>query len=210
MITDTYDANVTFVSANPPPDAGTDDTWTIGNLPASGSGSIIITVEVKSPLPDGTVLDNLVEIDCDQEVSDSATEDTTVGSLLILTADAGGPSYEGTAGVPLSLSGSASGGIPPYTYNWDLDYNGSYETPGKNVIHTWDTAGDYTVGLEVTDSSGVIATDTAEVHINPPAVTAVGGEAYPPNKLAILTPWIALALFLALGGGLLLMRRRQA
>jgi len=39
---------------------------------------------------------------------------------------------------------------------------------------------------------------------------AVGGEAYPVNKLGILAPWIGLALVIALGGGILVMRRRRA
>jgi hypothetical protein len=37
----------------------------------------------------------------------------------------------------------------------------------------------------------------------------VGGELYPVDKLSILAPWLALAVFLALGGGLV-MRRRLA
>jgi hypothetical protein len=37
---------------------------------------------------------------------------------------------------------------------------------------------------------------------------AVGGEAYPVNKLAILAPWVALAMLLAAGGWYALRRRR--
>ncbi|MFC1993621.1 YncE family protein [Chloroflexota bacterium] len=38
----------------------------------------------------------------------------------------------------------------------------------------------------------------------------VGGELYPVNKLSILAPFLTLALLLALGGGILVVRRRQA
>jgi hypothetical protein len=38
----------------------------------------------------------------------------------------------------------------------------------------------------------------------------VGGEAYPVNKLAILTPWIGLAIFLASGTSWYVLRRRRA
>ena len=38
----------------------------------------------------------------------------------------------------------------------------------------------------------------------------VGGEAYPVNKLNILAPWLGLVLFLTIGGGVLLVRRRRA
>jgi hypothetical protein len=53
----------------------------------------------------------------------------------------------------------------------------------------------YSVGIEET---GAVTT------------VPVGGKLYPVNKLAILAPWIALALLLVVGGGLLVMRRRQA
>jgi len=53
--------------------------------------------------------------------------------------------------------------------------------------------------------SGVSATPT------PPASTSsVGGTAYPPDKLAILWPWIGLAVLLAGGITWLVLRRRRA
>ena len=38
----------------------------------------------------------------------------------------------------------------------------------------------------------------------------VGGELFPVDKLSILAPWLTLAFVLALGGGILVVRRRQA
>ncbi|HEY90579.1 MAG TPA: PKD domain-containing protein [Dehalococcoidia bacterium] len=82
-----------------------------------------------------------------------------------LTAEAGGP-YSGTAGTAISLSGSASGGTAPYTYAWDLDNDGEYDdATGDSPSHTWATAGDYTISLEVTDDASATATDTATVEI---------------------------------------------
>ena len=42
------------------------------------------------------------------------------------------------------------------------------------------------------------------------SVPAVGGTVYPVDKVSILMPWIGLALLLALGAGVVVMRRRQA
>ena len=43
-----------------------------------------------------------------------------------------------------------------------------------------------------------------------PPPPPVGGELYPVNKLGILTPWLVLALVLVMGGGILVLKRRQA
>ena len=56
VITEAYDANVTFVSAIPAPDATFDNQWTIGNLAAGGSGTITVTVLVNTPLANGTLI----------------------------------------------------------------------------------------------------------------------------------------------------------
>ncbi|HPT19262.1 MAG TPA: PKD domain-containing protein [Methanothrix sp.] len=47
VITEHYPPGVTFLSASPPPDEGTDNRWTIGDLPAGASGTI--TIEVRAP-----------------------------------------------------------------------------------------------------------------------------------------------------------------
>ena len=45
-ITENYPECVTFISADPAPDAGTNNMWSIGTLPAGASGQIIIKVKV--------------------------------------------------------------------------------------------------------------------------------------------------------------------
>ena len=84
------------------------------------------------------------------------------------SADAGGPYTVAEGGtVPLSATGSdpESG---PLTYAWDLDDNGSFETSGQNV--TFSAAGldgpsAHTVSVQVTDSGGLTATDTATLNV---------------------------------------------
>ncbi|MFZ3149043.1 MAG: PKD domain-containing protein [Methanothrix sp.] len=47
IITENYPAGTIFISASPPPDSGTDNRWTIGDLPGGASGTI--TIEVRAP-----------------------------------------------------------------------------------------------------------------------------------------------------------------
>ena len=56
------------------------------------------------------------------------------------------------------------------------------------------------------DTVATVDMGADEYFVPPP----VGGELYPVNKLSILAPWLTLALLLALGGGFVIIRRRQA
>lgn len=93
--------------------------------------------------------------------------DLSVGEAppLTLTAEAGDP-YSGAVGEEIALEGSASGGTSPYTYAWDLDNDGVYDDDtGASPSNSWETAGTYTIGLQVTDSVPDTATDTATVTV---------------------------------------------
>lgn len=62
-----------------------------------------------------------------------------------------GESYE--------LTGVASDGQAPYTYEWDLDEDGNYDDgTGQTVSNKLDTHGVYWVSLRVTDANGDVAT----------------------------------------------------
>lgn len=79
VITETYDANVNFDSADPDPKPGTDNrVWEIGLLGPQKSGYIVVTVTVNSPLTDGLRLQNRVEMDCAQTDPVSTITTTTV------------------------------------------------------------------------------------------------------------------------------------
>lgn len=89
------------------------------------------------------------------------------------TAEAGGP-YSGFAGVPVTLSGSATdpGSADVLTYAWDLDNNGSFETLGQTVTATFPAPGTYQVRLQVSDDDGGLsAPDVATVTVSPRPAT---------------------------------------
>jgi len=94
-----------------------------------------------------------------------------------LVADAHG-SYIGIMNEPVQFTGSASGGYPPYSYHWDF---GDTETSEEqNPTHEYDTAGNYTVTLTVTDDNDSVAVDTTWALIieenNPPSAPIITGE----------------------------------
>lgn len=84
----------------------------------------------------------------------------------VLEAGAGGP-YSGSVDESVAISGSATGGTPPYTYQWDLDNDSLYDdATGQEITHAWSVADTYTIGLRVTDDDGLTDTDTASVTVS--------------------------------------------
>jgi len=84
-----------------------------------------------------------------------------------LEANAHGP-YEGEVGEDIQFTGSATGGVPSYTYHWEF---GDGETSDdQNPTHAYDEADVYTVTLTVTDSAKDQDTDTTTATIIGPAL----------------------------------------
>ena len=90
VLTDTLDSNVTFLSAYPSPSGGTGNTryWVIGDLPAGDPRDIVVRVQVKSPLPNGTLLYNSVTIRSNEDAPPPFIEPTQVTSAPDLTVAA--------------------------------------------------------------------------------------------------------------------------
>jgi len=86
-----------------------------------------------------------------------------------LNAHANGP-YDGYYQEPVSFTGEAYGGEPPYTYHWD--FGDGTTSDEQSPTHAYDEIGNYTATLSVHDSSGNESIDTAAVTVQyrPPAV----------------------------------------
>jgi endonuclease/exonuclease/phosphatase family metal-dependent hydrolase len=113
------------------------------------------------------------------EFADQASDhDPSVVRLTVNdapTVSAGAPYTADEAGsTTLTASGSDPNG-DPLTYTWDLDGNGTFETPGQSV--TFDAPDDgpttRTVRVQVTDDGGLSATDEVTIQVRnvPPTAT---------------------------------------
>jgi PKD repeat protein len=101
------------------------------------------------------------------DMIDTATAQVTVNNLAP-AADAGGP-YSGNEGSAISFdaSGSFDPGGGDLIYAWDLDEDGVYEdATGVTLSYTWTREVTLTVGLIVTDTSGLTGTAVAQVAIH--------------------------------------------
>src|SRR5215204_1421376 len=63
-----------------------------------------------------------------------------------------------------SFNATIAGGTEPYTVNWNFG-DDSEESDEESVVHTFNEAGNYTVTLTATDSTGETATDTLEITV---------------------------------------------
>ncbi|MBN1993207.1 MAG: PKD domain-containing protein [Anaerolineae bacterium] len=92
--------------------------------------------------------------------------------------DAFGP-YSGIETLPTTLSGTATDVLlDTLSYEWDLDNDGTFETPGQTITPTWNTAGIYAVTLRVTDDDGGVGFDTTQVTIENALPTAEANGPY--------------------------------
>ncbi len=102
-------------------------------------------------------------------------------STVTLTVDAGGP-YTVTEGASITVTAAGSdpeGG--PLTYEWDLDNDSVFETPGQSVTFSaagLDGPGTHTVAVRATDSGGLSDTDQATVTVENvvPSITSVSNS----------------------------------
>jgi CSLREA domain-containing protein len=95
------------------------------------------------------------------------------------TADAGGPYevFEGSIVMP-DGSGSSDPDGDPLTYNWDMDNDGSFETPGPNPTFSAvgrDGPGIQPIALQVCDPSDLCGVATTVVNIKNVTPTANAG-----------------------------------
>jgi PKD repeat protein len=99
-----------------------------------------------------------------EESSEEAATDEEPPATESLAAEITSNATSGNAPATFSFDANASGGTGPYTVNWNFG-DDSEESDEQSVVHTFTEAGNYTVTLTATDSTGEAATDTLEITV---------------------------------------------
>ena len=93
--------------------------------------------------------------------------------------------FTGTGCLEVELNASRSYDPDGYitTYEWDLNNDGAYEKTGINCTHTFAAGGNHTVGLKVTDNSGLTNTTTRTIYVarKPTAVARANRSSVAPT-----------------------------
>jgi uncharacterized repeat protein (TIGR01451 family) len=147
-VIETYDTNVTFVSAVPAPATG-NDTWIFPTLNVSETKWINISAIVNLSTSNGAVLHNIVSVTCDEGITDSDTEDTAVPSKLKLP--------ERTPGISVNKTASPTEGTPstPVAFTINVTNTGGCPLDPVAVADTLPAGMSY-----VFDDSGGTVVDT--------------------------------------------------
>ncbi|HUW66626.1 MAG TPA: BACON domain-containing carbohydrate-binding protein [Candidatus Nanoarchaeia archaeon] len=128
--------------------ATSNDDWITVTSGDSGSGSGTVAYSVAAnPGPSSRRGNITIAGETFTVTQDGITEE--------LTSNPGGP-YFGTVNVPISFSGSATGGTGVYTA-WHWAFGDGESSDEQNPSYAYTTAGNYTVTVTVTDSSGTIS-----------------------------------------------------
>ncbi len=74
-------------------------------------------------------------------------------------------------GSPVQFTEAAGGGIPPYSYSWDFDSDGTVDSTEADPTRSYAATGTYSVTLRATDSQGAtdIMTRTDYISVGAPA-----------------------------------------
>lgn len=175
--------------SNLPPPCTSSNSWNLTCTPGTnGTYKIVVTVTDSGK----------------NSTSSNTTVDVT-GVAPALTVSMTSNMASVTAGSPIVLTASASGGTGPYHYVWVL--NGVAQT-SPQVSNTWDTtlstAGTYSFQVKVIDATGLtVESKAVQVQVN--ASTGKGGPSTPfPWWILIVVAAVALLLII-----FVIVRRRK-
>ncbi|MBC7081436.1 MAG: DUF11 domain-containing protein [Thermoplasmatales archaeon] len=187
-VTELYDSNIIFISSNPSPSSG-NNTWNLGTLNVSETKTINIRVQVKSPLPNGTILHNYVNVTCLQGIFNQTWENTTVASPSLLVTKESTPEFA-EAGTNISYRikiknnglASATNVVVKEVYDSRVTVVYTFPMPSSGVdtwvIPTLVPSASYEILVKVKVGSNVSDGSIIRNYVNATCNEGAYGEAY--------------------------------
>src|SRR5215204_4623229 len=149
---------------------------------------VVLPQNLHSSLLQPAYAQQVEEVEGEEGTTDEEEEEepTTTESLAAEITSNYTADDDHVAPETISFAADASGGTGPYTVNWNFG-DDSEESDEQAVSHTFNEAGNYTVTLTATDSTGETATDTLEITVEesseepatdeePPATESLAAE----------------------------------
>jgi YVTN family beta-propeller protein len=175
-VTDLYDVNhsASFAATIVGGTGSGPTNWTFGDG-ATGAGLSVSHAWSRA----GTYLVNASYVDADGQVA-TASESITVNPALVGTFSAAAPATSRPVpGTNMTFTATVAQGSAPYTIQWNFG-DGSTAV-GEPVTHTYASAGNYTVKVLVTDSSGATLNGSFVVGISAASTTPSSTSSSPLN-----------------------------
>ncbi len=115
------------------------------------------------------------------EMPTIVTQEVSVGQLLAPFTTVPATPLAGQD-VLLVYGGQTNQSVPIVRYDWELDGDNDFNDASGIVLHrTFPTAGDYVVGLRVTDKEDAFGIEFREIHVRSPTTVTI-------NSLRLLSP----------------------
>jgi len=176
-----------YLTGEPADGAYVEVTSSLGTIstyvgPAGGWNSGYWQVDVGYPGPDWPDGTSFTIVITDSEWESDPLTDTVdpngnnVGTITLQPPSLNASTSANPTTVPtgdnIDFTGSATGGVEPYTWNWDFG-DGNTST-SQNPTHAYESSGTFTATLTVNDSASQTAIDTVEITVleNTLSVTA--------------------------------------
>src|SRR5215208_570768 len=124
------------------------------------------TVTLTATDSTGETASDTLEITVEESSGEPATDEEPPATESLTAEISSNDTEEDVDVAPATFSFNATiaGGTEPYTVNWNFG-DDSEESDEESVVHTFNEAGNYTVTLTATDSTGETATDTLEITV---------------------------------------------
>ena len=82
----------------------------------------------------------------------------------------------------VTLSAQVAGGVPPYSYSWDLDDDGEFDDENSSLFTiSWNASGEYTISVKVTDNTSEYKEDVVVVNVTVEPLSVDAGGPYSGN-----------------------------